>query len=95
MGERSIRIFAHCNVLCAGVCRRPLLCALMQQIITSCSSLAMVEQKNYGLVLACFSLSCNPGAVSLNCAAIHLESEKTHAVSSAPLKLPDAYLRNN
>ena len=43
--------------------------------------------QNYGLVLACFSLSCNPGAISLSRVAIHMESEN-HAVSSPPLKLP-------
>ena len=36
--------------------------------------------QNYGLVLACFSLSCSPGAISLNRVAFHMESEK-HAVS--------------
>ena len=37
--------------------------------------------QNYGLVLACFSLSCSPGAISLSRVAFHMESEK-HTVSS-------------
>ena len=41
---------------------------------------------NYCLVLTCFSLSCNPGAVRLSRMAFQMESEK-HAVSSPPLKL--------
>ena len=41
------------------------------------------KPQNYGLVLACFFLSCNPGA-SLSRVAFHVESEK-HASSSAPL----------
>ena len=41
---------------------------------------------NYGLVLACFSLSCNPGAISLSRIAFHMESEK-HAPPSSRLKL--------
>ena len=45
------------------------------------------KSQNYGLVLACFSLSCNPGTVSLSRAAFHIESEK-YAASSPLLKLP-------
>ena len=39
---------------------------------------------NYDLVLACFSLACNPGASHI---AFHMEFEK-RAVLSPPLKLP-------
>ena len=38
-------------------------------------------------VLNCFSISCNPGAISLSHVAFHMESER-HAVSSPQLKLP-------
>ena len=31
--------------------------------------------QNYGLFLDCFSLSCNPGAISLSRIAFHMESE--------------------
>ena len=41
----------------------------------------------YGLVLVCFSLSCNLGTISLSRVTFHVESEK-HAVSSPPLKHP-------
>ena len=44
--------------------------------------------QNYGLVLACFSLLCNPSAISLCLVAFHMQSEK-QAVSSPQLKLPD------
>ena len=44
------------------------------------------KPQNYGLILACFSLSCYLGAVSLSCAAFHMESE-IYAISSSPLKL--------
>ena len=40
----------------------------------------------YGIVLSCFSLWCNPGAISLSHVAFHMESEKQD-VSSAPLRL--------
>ena len=33
------------------------------------------KPQNYGLVLTCFSLSCNPGAMS--CVAFHMVSENT------------------
>ena len=52
-------------------------------ILLHCST----KPQNYGLVLACFSLSCNLGAITLSRVAFHMESEK-HAVSSPPLKLP-------
>ena len=42
--------------------------------------------QNYGLILACFSLSCNTGAMSLSHVVFHMESVK-HAVSSPPLEL--------
>ena len=45
------------------------------------------KPQSYGLVLTCFSLLCNPGALSLTYAAFHIQSEK-HAVSSPSLKLP-------
>ena len=45
------------------------------------------KPQNYGLVLAYFSLSCNPFAISLSRVAFHMESKK-HAVLSPPLKLP-------
>ena len=45
------------------------------------------KSQNYVLVVACFSLLCNPGAISLSRVAYHMESEK-YAVSSPPLKLP-------
>ena len=33
------------------------------------------KPQNYGIVLACFSLSCNPGAISLSRVAFHMGSE--------------------
>ena len=41
---------------------------------------------NYGLTLSCFSLSCNPGAISLIRVAFYMESEN-HAVWSPLLRL--------
>ena len=49
------------------------------------------KHKNYGLVFACLSLSCNTGAVSISSVAFDMESEK-HTISSPPLKLPGIHL---
>ena len=73
-GETKGRIFAQYNVLCVGVCHFFLL---------HCGA----KPQSYGLVLVCFSLSCNPGAISLRRVAFHMESHK-HAVSSSSLKHP-------
>ena len=51
----------------------------------------VAKLQNYGLVLDCFSLSCNPGAISLF--TFHKESEK-HIVSSHPLKVPARDLKH-
>ena len=37
------------------------------------------KHQNYDLVLACFSLLCNPNAINLSRVAFHMESEK-HAI---------------
>ena len=50
------------------------------------------KSQNYGHVLACFSLSCNLGAISPSRVAFHIESEK-NAISSPPLKFPVIYIR--
>ena len=50
-------------------------------------AILLLHSQKFDLVLGCFSLSRNPGSISLSCAAYHMESEK-HAVSSPPLKLP-------
>ena len=54
------------------------------------------KPQNYGLVLACFSLSCNPDAIGLSRVAFHMESEK-QAVPSPLLKLPaiDPFTESN
>ena len=49
------------------------------------------KPQNYGLVLACFSLSCNPGAMSLSSVAFHMDSDKTRryvSPANAPLYGP-------
>ena len=50
-----------------------------------------VKPQNYSLVLACFSLTCNLGAISLSRVVFHMESEK-HAVLTPPLKVPELRL---
>ena len=45
------------------------------------------KPQNYDLVLTCFFLSCNLGAMRLSYVPFHMESEK-HAVSSPLLKFP-------
>ena len=74
-GRRNGRIIQQCNVFCAGVCRKPSLRAL-----APFSVFALYRQTpNYGLVLACFSLSCNPGAINLSRVnvAFYMESENS------------------
>ena len=50
---------------------------------------AMPPNDDCGRVLACFSLSCNPGTISLSCLTYYnyMESEKRSA-SSPPFKVP-------
>ena len=51
------------------------------------------KPQNYGLVLACFSLLCDPGAINLSRVAYHIESEK-HAVSSPTLSVQASFSAN-
>ena len=60
-------------MLCAGVYRKPQLPALTP--FSVCCAVAR-SPKNNGLILACFSFSCNLGAINLSCVAFHIESGK-------------------
>ena len=80
--------------------KRPYICALQCAMCTCLKKATTMhpnaiffllhygpKPQNYGLVPACFSLSCNLGEISLSSVAFHMESEK-HAFSSPPLNLP-------
>ena len=78
----------------AGETRQPYIRALpcaMRGFLKKATAIRPdAKRQNNGLVLACFSLLCNPGAISVSRVAFHIESEK-HAILSPPLKLPGFY----